>query len=231
MTLDNISRNGLILGAFTLVTTLLITLTYWLTSPIIAQQQQQKILQTLTEVLPADKWDNDLANNCIIVSDSPLGKGPHKIYRAWLGDKPSALVMESTTAQGYSGNIKFLVSLMDASVVGGVRVLQHKETPGLGDKIELRISDWILDFSGETREASTREDWAVRKDGGKFDQFTGATITPRAMVTGVQTAISWGVENYQQSFSANNACGDEDATIASPTNDKTNADHQETENP
>ena len=188
------------------MTTLLITITFWLTKPIIALQQQQKILQTLGEVLPSDKWDNDLANNCIIVSDSALGKGPHKVYRAWLSGEPSALIMESTTPQGYSGNIKFLVSLIDGSDIGGVRVLEHQETPGLGDKIELRISNWILHFTGQSSAAVTQSNWAVKKDGGRFDQFTGATITPRAVVAGVQTAVNWGVENYQQSFAAPNAC-------------------------
>lgn len=224
MTLNGISRNGLILGSFTLVTTLLITLTFWLTKPIIEQQQQRKVLQTLAEVLPENRWDNDLTNNCIVVTDSALGKGPHKVYRAWLKGEPSALIIESTTPQGYSGNIKFLVSLLNGTRIGGVRALEHKETPGLGDKIEIRISDWILDFTGQTTAAISQSDWGVKKDGGKFDQFTGATITPRAVVVGVQNAVTWGVENYQQSFAAANACqAESDETFRGTTSEPSTA--------
>lgn len=206
--LKNISRNGVILGAFTLATTALISITFWLTQPVIERQQQQKILEVLGEVLPSNKWDNDLANNCIIVDDSLLGKGLHRIYRAWLGDKPSALILESTTPKGYSGNIKYLVSVIDNNLIGGVRVLEHRETPGLGDKIELRISDWILSFNNRALLEVQESNWGVKKDGGKFDQFTGATITPRAMVNGVSDTALWAKENYQKSFEAENACAD-----------------------
>lgn len=204
--LKNISRNGVILGAFTLATTALISITFWLTKPVIERQQQQKILEILGEVLPSDKWDNDLANNCIIVENPALGKGPHKIYRAWLGNKPSALILESTTPKGYSGDIKYLVSVIDNNLVGGVRVLEHRETPGLGDKIELRISQWVLSFNNKALLDLQGTTWNVKKDGGKFDQFTGATITPRAVVKGVKETALWASENYLASFEANNAC-------------------------
>ena len=209
-----ISRNGLILGAFTLATTLLITLTFWLTKPVIEQQQQQKLLQTLSEVMPASQWDNDLANNCALVSEPLLGVGAHKVYRAWLGDEPSGLILESTTPQGYSGNIKYLVSILDNHTIGGVRVLAHKETPGLGDKIELRISDWILTFSGKSILDTEGTNWAVKKDGGRFDQFTGATITPRAIIKGVKDTTLWASENYEEIFAAPNDCADTSLTVA-----------------
>lgn len=204
--LKGISENGLILGAFTLITTVLISITFWLTKPIIEQQQRQKILSTLAEVLPEGQWDNDLASDCILVTEPALGNGPHKVYRATLNGKPSALIMESTTPQGYSGDIKFLVSVLGETTIGGVRVLEHKETPGLGDKIELRISDWIRTFSQRTIAETDRPDWAVKKDGGKFEQFTGATITPRAMVTGVKSSVQWAKDNFQQSFQRVNDC-------------------------
>lgn len=228
--LKGISRNGLILGVFTLATTLLITLTFWLTKPVIEQQRQQKLLLTLSEVLPASQWDNDLANNCAIFPDSPLGVGPHKIYRAWLADKPSSLILESTTPEGYSGNIKYLVSIVNNQTIGGVRVLEHKETPGLGDKIELRISDWILSFSEHSVVDTQESNWAVKKDGGKFDQFTGATITPRAIIKGVQKTVLWASENYEKIFAAPNHCANNASNTAASGSEITATNAESSDN-
>lgn len=202
--IQGISRNGLILGGFTLATTLLIAITNWFTAPIIATQIEQKSLQTITQVFPEQHWDNDIANNCTsFVSESGT---EYKIYRGFLNYQPSGLVIEAVTTQGYSGNITYLVSLIDNTQIGGVRVLEHKETPGLGDKIELRISDWITVFDGLSADAIYRDDWAVKKDGGRFDQFTGATITPRAVVNGIKTTLSHIQQNYDAIFALDNHC-------------------------
>lgn len=203
---NTISRNGAILGSFALATTLLISITHWLTSPVIEQQRQHKTLSLITEVLPDEYWDNNITNNCTIVNHPDLGPGKHRIFRAWLNGKPSALVIESTTPNGYSGNIAFLVSLTHQERLAGVRVLEHKETPGLGDKIDLRISDWILTFSNRSFEDTQQSSWAVKKDGGKFDQFTGATITPRAVISGVKNAVTFAQAQYQALFDAVNDC-------------------------
>lgn len=202
--IQGISRNGLILGGFTLATTLLIAITNWFTAPVIATQIEQKSLQTITQVFPEKHWDNDIANNCaLLVSESG---SEYKIYRGYLNNQPSGLAIEAVTPQGYSGNITYLVSLIDNARIGGVRVLEHKETPGLGDKIELRISDWITVFDGLNADAIYRDDWAVKKDGGRFDQFTGATITPRAVVNGVQSTLSYIQQNYDAIFALENHC-------------------------
>ncbi|BDX07484.1 electron transport complex subunit RsxG [Planctobacterium marinum] len=202
--IKGISRNGAILGGFTLATTMLIAITHWVTSPVIAKQVQSKALQTITEVFPANYWDNAIAQNCTVLN-SPAGD-EYKIYRSFLNQQPSGLVIEAVTKQGYGGNIKYLVSVIDNSKIGGVRVLEHKETPGLGDKIELRISDWIHAFDNQATAAVSRPDWAVKKDGGRFDQFTGATITPRALVNGVKDTVTFVQENYQAIFDLPNQC-------------------------
>ncbi|EQC1350519.1 electron transport complex subunit RsxG, partial [Escherichia coli] len=103
-------------------------------------------------------------------------------------DKPVAAVLETTAPDGYSGAIQLLVGADFNGTVLGTRVTEHHETPGLGDKIELRLSDWITHFAGKKISGADDANWAVKKDGGDFDQFTGATITPRAVVNAVKRA-------------------------------------------
>ena len=102
--------------------------------------------------------------------------------------KPVAAVLEATAPDGYSGAIQLLVGADFNGTVLGTRVTEHHETPGLGDKIELRLSDWITHFAGKKISGADDANWAVKKDGGDFDQFTGATITPRAVVNAVKRA-------------------------------------------
>ncbi len=105
--------------------------------------------------------------------------------------KKTAYAFETVAPDGYAGRIRLLVGITPTGTILGVRVLEHQETPGLGDKIETRISDWILSFSQQQLRSDNLADWAVKKDGGKFDQFAGATITPRAVVNQVkQSALS-----------------------------------------
>lgn len=110
------------------------------------------------------------------------------MYIARQDDRPVAAILEATAPDGYSGAIQLLVGVDFSGTVLGTRVTEHHETPGLGDKIELRLSDWITHFSGKTIAAGNDAHWAVKKDGGDFDQFTGATITPRAVVNAVKRA-------------------------------------------
>ncbi|TDQ59117.1 electron transport complex protein RnfG [Mesocricetibacter intestinalis] len=147
---------------------------------VIARQQQELLLQ----VIPQRYFDNDLLSSCVRSDNPQFGK----IYIAEQRDKISAYAFETTAPDGYSGNIRLLVGITPAGEVLGVRVIEHHETPGLGDKIELRISHWILSFNNKKISADNLSDWAVKKDGGKFDQFSGATITPRAIVNQVKRA-------------------------------------------
>lgn len=193
----SMGRNGLILAAFAIAATVLVVGTAKLTAPRIAQQQQQELLNVLNQLLPAERHDNDLVASCTLVSHPELGGGQQKLYRAYLKgqalngeptDLPQALALEVTAPNGYSGAIKLLVAFNLNGRVAGVRVLEHKETPGLGDKIELRKDNWILSFDGLLVNGSDDKRWAVKRDGGQFDAFTGATITPRAVVQAVKHA-------------------------------------------
>ena len=181
------AKYGLLLGGVALACTALSTGVYFLTKDkideVVAKQQQA----LLSEVIPAQYHDNDLLQSCYDLEKSAL-KNPSigKICVAEKDGKISAYAYETVAPDGYSGNIRLLVGLTPKGDVLGVRVLEHAETPGLGDKIELRISDWILSLSNQKISQENLPDWAVKKDGGKFDQFAGATITPRAVVNQVK---------------------------------------------
>ena len=106
-------------------------------------------------------------------------------------NQPVAAIFTATTPDGYSGNIRLVVGINADQTLAGVRVLTHKETPGLGDWIDAEKSDWILSFSGKSLQNPKDTGWAVKKEGGEFDQFTGATITPRAVVVAVKKVLIW----------------------------------------
>ncbi|OMQ27086.1 electron transport complex subunit RsxG [Serratia oryzae] len=185
--LNSMRKHGITLAVFAAVTTGLTALVYTLTKTTIAHQAalQQKAL--LDQVVPPEYYDNDMQSECLVVSDSALGNGaPHRLYLARKNGQPVAAALETTAPDGYSGAIKLLVGADFGGTVLGTRVVEHHETPGLGDKIELRLSDWITFFSGKKVEGANDGRWAVKKDGGMFDQFTGATITPRAVVNAVR---------------------------------------------
>ncbi|MDG6894236.1 electron transport complex subunit RsxG [Volucribacter amazonae] len=165
---------------------------YFLTKNPIQQsvEKQQKAL--LLEVLPQRYFDNDLLASCI----KPHIPYIDKLYIAKQADKISAYAFETVAPDGYSGNIYLLVGVTPAGEVLGVRVIAHKETPGLGDKIETRISDWILSFNHRMLDKANLSSWAVKKDGGSFDQFAGATITPRAIVNQVKRSALTLLEQF-----------------------------------
>ncbi|HHR1155935.1 electron transport complex subunit RsxG [Raoultella ornithinolytica] len=186
--LKSMRKHGITLALFAAGSTGLTAAINELTKSTIAEQAatQQKAL--FNQVLPADRYNNDLLQSCYLVTAPPLGKGQHKIWIAKYNDAPVGVVMEATAPDGYSGAIQLLVAADFKGTVLGTRVTEHHETPGLGDKIELRLSDWITHFAGKVIHGSGDSHFAVKKDGGDFDQFTGATITPRAVVNAVKRA-------------------------------------------
>ena len=204
---DTLAKNGLMLGTFAVITTALIAMTFFTTEPRIEQQKARKLLSVLNEVVPHKLHDNAMYADCTEVVSKQLGNTlPHRVYRATLNGAPSALVLEATAPDGYSGDIELVIGVDTQLKVQGVRVLEHKETPGLGDKIELSVSNWITQFTGKRFNADALAPWQVKKDGGEFDQFTGATITPRAVVSAVKNALLFAAEEQSKLFSAPNAC-------------------------
>lgn len=186
--LKTMRKHGVTLAAFAALLAGLTAMVNELTEPTIAKQAAIQQQQLFDQVIDKERYDNDIQQSCLLVKDSPLGKGEHKIYIARKGQIPVGVVMETTAPDGYSGAIQILVGADFNGTILGTRVIEHHETPGLGDKIELRVSDWITHFSYKSIEGSQDSNWAVQKDGGQFTQFTGATITPRAVVNAVRRA-------------------------------------------
>lgn len=202
-----VKKNGLILGGFALVTTSVIALTFNLTKDRIEQAKESQLLSTLNQVVNESLHDNPLHNDCIIVqANELLGNKAQRVFRSRLNGDNTGLIIETTAPNGYSGAIDLVVAIDTNSTVLGARVVEHKETPGLGDKIELRVDDWILDFDGAKYGESLRHRWKVKKDGGQFDQFTGATITPRAVVSAIENAAIYGQNNMNVLFETPSNC-------------------------
>ncbi len=207
---ETMRRHGLTLAIFGALMTGMTALVNLLTKPTIAEQAviQQKAL--FDQVIPSSVYDNDMQNECYAVTGDALGSpGPHRMYLARKEGKPVAAVIETTAPDGYSGAIKLLVAADFSGKVYGTRVLEQHETPGLGDKIEIRVSDWIKSFSNQIIHGDNDARWAVKKDGGMFDQFTGATITPRAVVRSVKRTALF-IETVPAQLSHLSACGARD---------------------
>nr|WP_024967979.1 electron transport complex subunit RsxG [Pantoea sp. IMH] len=205
--LNAIRKNGVTLAIFAAVTTGLTAVVNTVTKPTIAHQSvlQQKIL--LDQVVPPERYNNAMQNECYVVTDAALGSGPHRLYVARKDMHPVAVAIEATAPDGYSGAIHMLVGADFNGTVLGVRVVDHHETPGLGDKIDLRISDWITHFRGKHLNGPDDARFAVKKDGGEFDQFTGATITPRAVVNATKRATLFS-ETLPGQLASLPTCGD-----------------------
>ncbi|MGF1529286.1 MAG: RnfABCDGE type electron transport complex subunit G, partial [Candidatus Competibacterales bacterium] len=177
------------LAAIATAAAALLAATHWLTAPLIAANEAEARRRLVTALLPAS-FDNDPLADVLLVTDLPEGLGPALFYRAFTGAKPVALVAEFTAPDGYSGPIRLLVGVDHGGTISGVRVLAHRETPGLGDAIETRRSPWLHQFKGRGLGAPPAAAWAVAKDGGAFDGLTGATLTARAVVDGLADLLT-----------------------------------------
>ncbi|NJD05471.1 MAG: electron transport complex subunit RsxG, partial [Methylococcaceae bacterium] len=177
-----------ILAAFALAGVGLVNWVQSATAERIAASQRQSLLRTLEALVPPSDYDNDLVTDVVEVQDSSLG-GKAPVYRARQRGRPVALVVGARAPDGYNGEIKMLVAVRADGSLLGVRVIEHRETPGLGDGIELEKSGWIRGFDGLSLNDPPERSWRVKRDGGSFDQFTGATITPRAVVKAVKNVL------------------------------------------
>ncbi len=195
------------LGLFALGTAVLLTLINMSTSDRIAEQRRIAERAALEEVLPPTRHDNDLLADNFTLEPASTGyaqlellglSAPRQAYIARQNGQVSGVILPAETAEGYSGTIMQLVGIDRDGNLTGVRVLQHNETPGLGDKIEPRKHPWIFTFDGRSLRNTDTVLWQVKKDGGDFDQFVGATITPRAVVGAVHKALQFFEANREQ---------------------------------
>ena len=190
-----------LLAAFGVAGTGLVAVTYQGTADRIAQNEREALLQKIGKVLPEGSTDNDLLNDRISVQvPVDLGGGEVTVYRGRLAGEPVAAVFSPVEAAGYAGPIRLIVSVQRDGTLGGVRVLSHRETPGLGDRIEEEKSDWVHGFAGRSLTDPAEPGWKVRRDGGEFDQFTGATVTPRAVVNTVRQTLRYAQDNWARIF-------------------------------
>lgn len=191
-----------ILVVFAAAGATLLGVTHWLTADRIAQEQRRTKLASLYELVPRDTHTNDMLEDTIRVrAPDMLGTPePVTVYRARRDGRPHAAVMEVVAPDGYGGPIRLLVGIRADGELAGVRVVSHRETPGLGDFIEAGKSDWIRQFRGLSLGEPPAAEWAVSKDGGAFDQMTGATITPRAVVEAIKSALLYFRDNRQSLF-------------------------------
>ena len=183
--------SAIILAAFAILGSSLVGFSYESTHEQILQNQRETLRRQINEVFPEAQHDNIVIDDFVTIKEGELGDDSIKVYRAKLKQKPTGLIYSPVSADGYSGDILLTIAIDENNQVTGVRVLQHKETPGLGDKIETRRSGWIKSFEGTSLNSPRVEKWAVKRDGGDFDQFTGATITPRAVVKAVKNTLQY----------------------------------------
>lgn len=177
-----------LLGGFSTLAAALLILGYNSTHEPIEKRQAEDLLESLSQVLPDSLHDNNLLDNATIIPDR--NGQPLTIYRAMREHRITGFAYRAS-AQGYAGNIDLMIGIDPHGELMGVRVLAHAETPGLGDKIEIAKNKWILDFNGRSLNNTSETEWHVKKDGGRFDQFSGATITPRGVVAAVHEGLKF----------------------------------------
>ena len=191
MNFRNSVITAVILCLFAVAGTSMVAFTYDRTRDRIAANEREVLMRKLNALIPQDRYDNKLFEDTLKVRDEKLLGTDEAVtvYRARREGKPVALVMAPVAPDGYSGTIKLLVGIGYDGTLTGVRVSAHHETPGLGDAIDEERSDWIYGFDGKSLDNPPQERWWVKRDGGAFDQLTGATITPRAIVKAVKKTL------------------------------------------
>lgn len=192
--LDSIRRNAIGLALFAMVTAGAIAVTQVGTKQRIERNIQQASVKALNDIVPDSQYDNDLLADTLPASQFDtelLGPLPDDavIYLARRTGKVHSVIIPAIAPDGYTTHIRMIIGIRGNGSLAGVRVLKHKETPGLGDKIDVNKSDWIHSFDNKSLSNPNKEGWQVKKDGGQFDQFTGATITPRAVIRAVKKAL------------------------------------------
>ena len=192
--LASIGLSGTVLALFAAVTSIAIGWTYLSTKSQIDFEVRRAEARQLLEIFPADTHDNELVDDTFTIeAETPLLgiREARQGYRARLNGDVIGVILPTTARDGYSGDIRALVGIRRDGTVAGIRVVAHRETPGLGDKVDIRKSEWVTDFNQRSLADPALPGWNVKKDGGVFDQFTGATVTPRAVILATRRALEY----------------------------------------
>ena len=201
--LASIGLSGTVLALFAAITSVAIGWTYLGTKAQIDFEVQRAEARQLLEIFPPETHDNEIVDDVFEVAAETALLGIRERrqgYRVRQGDTVVGVILPATARDGYSGDIRALVGVRRDGSVAGVRVVAHRETPGLGDKVDLRKSDWILDFNERSLAKPALNGWNVEKEGGVFDQFTGATVTPRAVILATRRALEYATLNATNLF-------------------------------
>jgi electron transport complex protein RnfG len=203
------ARTAVILFLFVIVFTGLLSGAYLWTKPAIDASLAEEKMKLIDEVLPRSAYDNDPLKDVLeIPASAALGLDePSTVYRARKNGQDIALILEAAAPDGYSGRIRLLIAVAANGSVAGVRVTQHKETPGLGDYIEPKKDKnkerpWITQFNGLSLDTVTDREWKVKKDGGRFDSVAGATVTPRAVIKATHKAVKYVADNREHLYAS-----------------------------
>lgn len=200
----SIVRSGLTLAAIAAVCTSLVALTWQATDARIAANEQAWLEQSLQPALSGLFFDSGISDSRLTIPaphDLP-GSGDAIVYRVYSGEAPVAALFVVSARDGYAGAIRLLVGVDVEGTVTGVHVLEHRETPGLGDGIESSKSDWARQFAGRSFGDPVVSGWKIRRDGGEFDQLTGASVTTRAVVKAIRETLTYFENNSDAVFAA-----------------------------
>jgi Na+-translocating ferredoxin:NAD+ oxidoreductase subunit G len=191
--LKHTTKTAFTLVMFAIVFTTLMTYVYQITKTPIEESEAAARMSLFAQIIPDNLHNNDVLKDVITIEPNTLlgNKQPTIANIAKIDGKPTAVILEAIAHDGYGGDIKLLIAIKTDGTIGGVRVIKHSETPGLGDYIDIAKNQWIKLFDGESINKASEEDWKVKKDGGKFDYMVGATITPRAVVKAVAKALTY----------------------------------------
>jgi electron transport complex protein RnfG len=209
----SVLKSGLTLAVIAAVCTSLVALTYQATRERIAANEQAWLEQSLQPALAGLFFDSGVSESKVTLPaphDLP-GSSDAVIYRVYSGDTPVAALFVVSARDGYAGAIRLLVGIDVDGAITGVHVLAHRETPGLGDRIESTKSDWVLQFNGRSLGDPEASGWKIKRDGGEFDQLTGASVTPRAIIKAIKETLIYFEANSAAVFAAA-ADGEEEAS-------------------
>ena len=192
---------------FTVLFTTLMSTSYRITRPAIEASEFAERMRLINEILPPDSYDNALLDDYVVLGPTPeLGIAREaRVFRARMGDDPSALIVEAIAPDGYAGRIQLAVAVSHEGRISGVRATAHAETPGLGDYIDPRkdkerARPWITQFTGASFDQVSPDQWRVRRDGGAFEYRIGATISARAVTEATGRALAWTLEHREALF-------------------------------
>lgn len=197
-------KSGVTLAVIAAVCAALVAITYSFTSERIAVNEKAWLEKSLEPALAGLTFEGSVSGSMLVVRTPHDLPGPDDviIYRVYADDLPVAALFAVTARDGYAGAIRVLIGIEYDGTVTGIRILEHRETPGLGDKIVASRSDWVFQFDGRSLDDPPLAQWSIRRDGGEFDQLTGASVTPRAVIKVTKETLIYFAAHRDEIFSA-----------------------------